>query len=189
MSNKLEKYYTFDKFTLTLAGTSNHRYISDRKRGGKSFLNFDGTLASRKPKLYIVQHEASIVYIGFTVDLFSSRLRNGLAPGKYDKNEKPMGGNIHGYHGYKWKMFNQVDIMVWTFKNFDIPISESAKLMFENIEAEMVHFFKNQTGNWPKYQSEIHFYSKINKQNPLRSKDMFGVSETETAQEILKSID
>ncbi len=57
----------------------------------------------------------------------------------------------HGYHGYKWKNQDTVEILIWSFP-------DSTQEHVEAIEAELVYFIREKTGKWPKYQMEIHFH-------------------------------
>lgn len=47
------------------------------------------------------------------------------------------------------------------------------KQMFENIESEIVFQIKQRTGRWPKYQSEIHFYSEFEGHEPEKTEVHF----------------
>ena len=57
----------------------------------------------------------------------------------------------HGYYGYKWKDLQEVELLVWNFPG-------STQDYVESIEAELVYIIREKTGNWPKYQMEIHFH-------------------------------
>ena len=90
-------------------------------------------------KIYVVKHRSDIVYVGTTFQAISSRLRSGLqADGK------------NGYYGYKWKHLKSVDLFIFCL--FE------KKLRAEAMEAEIVYLIRNKTGEWPKYQTEIHFH-------------------------------
>jgi len=57
-----------------------------------------------------------------------------------------------GYYGYKWKdKITEAELLVWCF-------SGSTPKHIEAIEAELVYFIREKTGQWPKYQMEIHFH-------------------------------
>ncbi len=95
---------------------------------------------NKLPKIYLVKHNNDIVYVGITTQSITNRLRGGfIATGK------------HGYHGYKWKNLNEVDIAIFFFENSIEKI--------EAIEAEIVYLIRSETGFWPKYQTEIHFHN------------------------------
>jgi len=90
-------------------------------------------------KLYVVKHRSEIIYVGVTSQGIRDRLRYGFqAKGK------------HGYHGYHWKDLGEVDLLVWCF------LGEPFERI-ESIEAELVYLVRNHTGQWPEYQTEIHF--------------------------------
>lgn len=61
------------------------------------------------------------------------------------------------------------------------------KYLFENIEAEIVFKLKEK-GSWPKYQSEIHFYSEIENQLPKESEEVFGFAISDIASTILENL-
>jgi len=57
-----------------------------------------------------------------------------------------------GYHGYKWiGKISRAELLVWCFTKGHRPHVEA-------IEGELVYLVRNRTGNWPKYQLEIHFH-------------------------------
>jgi hypothetical protein len=92
-------------------------------------------------KLYVVMDGRDICYVGITSQPMSSRLRIGFVTSGH-----------YGYHGYKWKdKLGQAELLVWTFP-------DTAKDSIEAIEAELVYYIREKTGNWPKYQMEIHFH-------------------------------
>ncbi len=92
-------------------------------------------------KLYVVKDGSDICYVGITSQSMSSRLRGGLVD------------NGHfGYHGYKWKnKLKKAELLIWTFP-------AKTRDSVEAIEAELVYYIREKTGNWPKYQMEIHFH-------------------------------
>ena len=99
---------------------------------------------SSLPKLYVVTADEAPIYVGVTRQSIRSRLRFGFTA----KGE-------HGYHGYRWRhCYNDVTLDLWC--HIDPP--EKDKLLdVETIEAEVV-FLIRQKGQWPPYQTEIHFH-------------------------------
>ena len=92
-------------------------------------------------KLYVVKDGRDIYYVGITSQSMSARLRIGLVDNGH-----------YGYHGYKWKdKVKQAELLIC---NFPATTRDSV----EAIEAELVYFIREKTGNWPKYQMEIHFH-------------------------------
>ena len=92
------------------------------------------------PKLYVVKRGKDIYYVGMTTQDIRKRLRQGFsAQGE------------HGYHGYKWKDQDTVELLIWRFPG-------STREYVEAIEAELVYFIREKTGKWPRYQMEIHFH-------------------------------
>ncbi len=92
------------------------------------------------------------------------------------------------YSGYKWRHLDKVDYFVWVFEDIELPVTTEMKYLFENIEAEIVFKLKEK-GNWPKYQSEIHFYSEIANQKPENCEDVFGICLSDMAEEILTELE
>lgn len=105
---------------------------------------------NKVPKIYVIKIKGEVVYIGYTSQSITTRLNSGL---------KANGKN--GYHGYKWKnATNEMELLVFVFENVltGIKAQDKELIMFvEAIEAELVYKFRSQTGNWPKFQNEIHF--------------------------------
>ena len=100
---------------------------------------------SKLPKIYIIRHNTKIVYVGITTQSISNRLRYGL--GAEGRN---------GYHGYKWKNLNEIDLFVFFFNDSIEKI--------ETVEAEIVYLIRSKTGVWPEYQTEIHFHNATQKE-------------------------
>lgn len=127
-------------------------------------IRFSSQLTKNKvPKIYILKIKGEVVYIGYTSQSITTRLKGGLkADGK------------NGYHGYKWKnVTDEMELLVFVFKNVLTGIKEQDKelIMFiEAIEAELVYQVRSQTGNWPKFQNEIHF-NNINRTKVLEITD------------------
>jgi hypothetical protein len=100
---------------------------------------------SSLPKLYVVTVDEAPIYVGVTRQSIRSRLRFGFAA----KGE-------HGYHGYRWRHhYNEVALDLWC--NVDTS-GENPMLDVETIEAEIVFLIRQQTGEWPAHQTEIHFH-------------------------------
>lgn len=144
---KLEHY----RYSVSL---KKHK-ISSLKReekGGKirKVRTFQKPVTKAKlPKIYLIKQESDIVYVGATSQGIRNRLRYGL-------QAKGRGG----YHGYAFKGLNQFDMFIWIFPN------EKPKII-ETIEAEIVYLIRNKTGEWPKYQTEIHFHNATKKEKKV----------------------
>jgi hypothetical protein len=111
------------------------------EENGKKTDKFSAPVTEKAlPKLYAVKANAEVLYVGFTVQSISNRLRGGF-----------QADGTHGYHGYKWKDLSKVELFVWWFR-------ELSSRQVESIEAEVVYLIRNETGNWPKCQNEIHFW-------------------------------
>lgn len=126
--------------------------INDRKitpinkNGKKSVDKFDKPATEVMFKLYVVKYETKIVYVGITKQSMSNRLRQGLQA----KGEQ-------GYHGYQWMDKNEVDIRIYCYPDKD-------KNWVETVEAELVYQIRNETGEWPECQTEIHFHNATEEQ-------------------------
>lgn len=140
---------------MKLSTILNYIYkIKVKDNGIVSVLANDGTkhfvdpVTKKGNKIYLVGKNGLIHYVGITKQSMNSRIRYGVKP-----NHKS------GYHGYKWlKEDGDHSLIVWTFDdNEDV----------EAIEAEIVHFFRVQHNQWPKYQTEIHFHQTTDKQRSL----------------------
>jgi hypothetical protein len=107
-------------------------------------------IRSRYPKIYVIRSEEDFLYVGYASQSIITRLNQGFrAAGK------------NGYHGYKWKKLERVEVHVFVFPILaDTPTKES-RLYFEAIEAELVFQIRTQTGKWPSYQNEIHFNNEF----------------------------
>lgn len=97
------------------------------------------------PKLYLVFEGGTLIYVGVAIRAMASRLRDGF---------KPPGKN--GYHGYAWKhLTRDLRLDIWYLRKKQ---SSSSLKELESLEAEVVYLFRSSTGQWPKYQTEIHFH-------------------------------
>lgn len=111
---------------------------------------FSGYMTSGKPKLYIFSRDSKPIYVGATVQSMASRLNLGW---------KAQGAG--GYHGYRFRHEgSEVNLDVW----IDIDEVQArgdgmrSGSDIETIEAEIVYLLRHRTGQWPAFQTEIHFY-------------------------------
>jgi hypothetical protein len=105
--------------------------------------NFSGLATSDLPKLYVASIENKPVYVGMTKQSMRNRLRLGWrAKGQ------------SGYHGYAWRHGNSsADLDVWCHTD---AVNRSERDI-ETVEAEVVYLIRS-AGQWPEFQTEIHFY-------------------------------
>lgn len=112
----MQDYSDFDRLTITLLENriSSFKDISNQQK----LASFQKRLVKKGvSKIYVVKHENNFLYVGTTVQSLTARFRYGLnADGK------------KGYHGYKWKHRESVDLYVWCFESLN-------KLQIESIEA------------------------------------------------------
>lgn len=103
---------------------------------------------SRHPKLYTVTADDKLIYVGVASQSMSSRLALGFrANGR------------GGYHGYKWKNLRRGFVLsVWTaeYQGGTATIRD-----LETIEAEVAFLCRQESGQWPQFQHEIHFYPSL----------------------------
>jgi hypothetical protein len=141
--------YTYD---LILESVKDDRIVAKRIFEGKECRTFKKPVTNDKtPKIYVLQAEGIIFYVGYTSQSISNRLRDGL------KKE----GTFKDYKGYKWKNTSSLKLHIFVFDYIlkgkrceaDIPIINLA----EAVEAELVYLVREKTGKWPEFQNEIHF--------------------------------
>jgi hypothetical protein len=138
----MEDYSDFDKLTLTIFENKISSFLD--KSSDLFLKSFHKRLTKKNvSKIYVIKHESDFLYVGTTTQSLSSRFRYGLkADGK------------NGYHGYKWKRKESVDLYAWCFDTL-------SKIEIENIEAELVFLIRTKTGKWPQKQNEIHFNNEF----------------------------
>lgn len=115
-------------------------------RSGEAPAKFSAPATTRGiAKLYTLSTGSSLVYVGIAKQPMSSRLSYGFrANGK------------SGYHGYKWKVHEgKLQLSVWTAQTNGVYVSLRE---LETVEAEVAFLCRQQSGQWPAHQHEIHFY-------------------------------
>ena len=140
-------------YTLFLSGKEYKRVISKKECNGR-LSNFKRPVTLNKtPKVYILKSEKKIVYVGYASQSIGTRLSQGIRA-----------AGLNGYHGYKWKQLNQIELLVYVFdqelkgsKHID---DKPYSLLAEAVEAELVFKVREETGSWPEFQNEIHFNNK-----------------------------
>jgi hypothetical protein len=111
----------------------------------KGATRFSGRATSRLPKLYVVAAGDKPIYVGVTKQPMRARLRFG-----WDAKGQS------GYYGYRWRHHHtEVQLDVWY--ELDPPERGSPLIGMETVEAEVV-FLIRQRGQWPAFQTEIHFH-------------------------------
>ncbi len=96
-------------------------------------------------KLYTISRNRKLVYLGIAEQPMSSRLSYGFkANGK------------GGYHGYKWKILRDpLELSVWTASGAE---TDATLRELQTVEAEVAFLCRQQSGQWPEYQHDIHLY-------------------------------
>jgi hypothetical protein len=134
---------------MRIAGPERYRLTFDanhfRVTCERGTPNFSGIATSKRPKLYIANADGKPFYVGITKQSLRNRLRFGWsAAGK---------GGYHG--GYAWRRsLSEANLDVWCHEDApeDLPMRD-----IETVEAEVV-FLIRCAGQWPQYQTEIHFH-------------------------------
>jgi len=98
----------------------------------------------RRPKLYIVARRGRPIYVGITNQPIRARLRLGWTA-----------DGTHGYYGYAFRHhLKAADLFVW----FHPQVRGKAPIRdLETVEAEVAYLVRKR-GQWPAFQTEIHFY-------------------------------
>lgn len=118
----------------------------------KIITSFRKPLTENGYKLYVIKSKKDFLYIGITRQSLRNRFRLGFkADGK------------NGYHGYKWKNIQCVQLFVWIFENY-------SETQLENIEAELTYLVRNKTNRWPLFQNEIHFNNNFKSGRKIATK-------------------
>jgi len=104
---------------------------------------FYGLATSDLPKLYIASIDSKPIYVGITKQGIRDRLWRGW-------NAK----GASGYYGYAWR-HGQSPVVLDVWCHMDAV--ERNERDIETVEAEVVHLIR-AAGQWPAFQTEIHFY-------------------------------
>lgn len=111
-------------------------------------------------KIYIVQlSNGDYWYVGEAHTSIKKRFQRGFTSYRYALRNDGKGRN--GYAGYKWikpgmelRASTTAKVHVITFLDETIH-----REFVEAIEGELAFHIRKETGDWPRYQNEIHFYS------------------------------
>ena len=136
------------RYQIAVRGDS---YAVTNELGGATFLV---PVRGPGPKLYTFSTAGRLVYVGKTVRSMRARMRLGF---------KAKGA--HGYYGYDWRhALARTDLHIWC-------LGETAKdteaLSLECIEAEVAFLCRSVYGQWPLYQTEIHFHESTQEHRDL----------------------
>lgn len=144
------KYSGPYQYNLLLTTNPITKKVTVKKKQDGKYVNFQSPVTSKKrPKIYILKDAESIIYVGYAGQPIGTRIWQGL-----------YAQGLNGYHGYKWKQEEQLELSVFVFEEAfcGIDTKDAAyKSYVEAIEAELVYLIRHKTGQWPKYQHEIHF--------------------------------
>jgi hypothetical protein len=125
---------------------------------------FTGRCARSWPKLYVIVAETQPIYVGITRQSIRSRFRLGWSA-----------DGSTGYHGYRWRHeLTSASLYVWYA---DVDLGARSQRELETIEAEVV-FGIRSTGQWPQFQTEIHFYASNAQHRRIAKRILTVVSRT-----------
>ena len=109
---------------------------------------FSGKVAGNAPKLYVISEANKPIYVGVTKQPIRARLRFGFRS-----------KGSHGYYGYAWRHHMvQAVLDVWVQKGWDQDGDKESLRNIETVEAEVVFLIRQEYGQWPEHQTEIHFH-------------------------------
>jgi hypothetical protein len=106
---------------------------------------FRSTCCGTDYKLYVILLAGSFAYVGVTKQKMADRFRLGWrAAGE------------SGYYGYTWRhQASAGRLLVWSLPSGAV---DDPKRFIETVEAEVVYLVR-QEGQWPLFQTEIHFHT------------------------------
>jgi hypothetical protein len=116
------------------------------KTSGSAIKSQELLIRTKQPKIYVIKSENEFLYVGYASQSIITRLGQGFRA-----------NGERGYHGYKWKKLNEVELIVFVFPILTDFSTKESRTYFEAIEAELVYQIRTQTWSWPTYQNEIHF--------------------------------
>jgi hypothetical protein len=127
-----------------------------RVRNSSGGDTFQSPVTCHGPKVYVFAAEGRPFYIGQTVQGMAARIRVGF---KAD--------GTGGYHGYAWRReLSSADLLIWCLQD----VTEDSEINdLESVEAEIVFQYRNHFGQWPQYQTEIHFHPTSQEHRRLAS--------------------
>lgn len=133
---------------MKIIGPARYRLTFDAQsfsvRCSKGSTKFSGFASGKLPKLCIASVAEKPVYVGVTKQPIRNRLRFGWNADGQD-----------GYYGYAWRrQFTEANLDIWCHED---PPEQNPLLEIETVEAEVV-FLIRCAGQWPMYQTEIHFH-------------------------------
>tara|TARA_R100000687_G_C6418645_1_gene149881 strand:- start:151 stop:663 length:513 start_codon:yes stop_codon:yes gene_type:complete len=137
-------------YTLFLSGGSDKRVITKKTCDGNPTKFRRPVTLNKTPKIYLLKAGEKIVYVGYASQSIGTRLGQGIRA-----------GGLNGYHGYKWKQQDELELFVFVFdqelKGTKHKDDKPFVLLAEAVEAELVYKVREATGKWPEFQNEIHF--------------------------------
>ena len=109
---------------------------------------FSGQVAGNVPKLYVISEANKPIYVGVTKQPIRARLRFGFRS-----------KGTHGYYGYAWRHhMDQAVLDVWVQEEWVQDEEKEPLRDIETVEAEVIFLIRQEYGQWPEHQTEIHFH-------------------------------
>ena len=142
--------YSIEKYALKLVDFEDNTCKTELfPKEGLAFLK-------ERRKLYIVYLDSEVLYIGETHTSIKVRFQRGCTAYNFYKRNNDVARG--GYKGYKWlkKEHNSERNLTLSVVTFPEKYDNNREFI-EAIEGELVYLVRNKTGNWPRFQNEIHF--------------------------------
>jgi hypothetical protein len=142
--------YAFEKYEFTIDSVSHSFTIqpmkSDQTRG----------LSKEFRKVYLIKDASNnIIYIGEANSSIKIRFQRAFTSFRYfAKNKKARGG----YKGYKFIGIHHAAALSVGVAIFNQAYNDNRQFI-EAVEGELVYLVRAKTGEWPKFQNEIHFHN------------------------------
>jgi hypothetical protein len=115
------------------------------------------SLKNELRKIYVIRSVSNqYFYVGEAATSIKTRFQRGFGAFRYKVRN---GKGRNGYSGYKWiepgQELHKLRVDVIVFLKEDLT-----RTFVEAVEGELVYLIRNETGEWPLYQNEIHFWSE-----------------------------
>ena len=128
------------RYEITVTGHDTYAVVNEQ--GGPRFTS---PATKRGPKVYAFADGDRLIYVGQTSQRMAGRMRLGF---KAD--------GTTGYYGYRWRhSVRLVGCYVWSLH---AVTGAEALHALECIESEIVFSYRQKFGQWPLFQTEIHFH-------------------------------
>jgi hypothetical protein len=147
--------YLLEKYTLQIHDKADGTCSLSLKSAEEKSESY--ALKKERRKIYLISSLRKILYVGEADTSMKTRLQRGCIPYNYFIKNKIA---QNGYYGYKWLNKNNnperlLTLSVAIFEPEHDP--KENRNIIEAIEGELVYLIRQNTGEWPYFQQEIHF--------------------------------